>query len=178
MSASARVTIEPVIAEAPAKAKRRRHSITEKRQVVEESFDPRTSVARVARAHGINANQVFTWRRLYQRGQLGAGPCTAQSTELLPVKISDPPAAASTRPAVSPAAPPPVPAGTIQYRALQRAQKGIGPWGFQAATRRNRTSLASEGSLGRSTVGAKQSRRSRVALGRPKWTDRLCGGTP
>ena len=51
--------------------KRRRYSVAEKRQIVEESFEPGTSVARVARAHGVNANQVFTWRRLYQRGQLG-----------------------------------------------------------------------------------------------------------
>jgi transposase len=28
-------------------------------------------VARVARAHGVNANQVFHWRTLYRRGRLG-----------------------------------------------------------------------------------------------------------
>lgn len=105
--------IESVIPEAAAKPKRRRHSIAEKRQIVEESFDPRTSAARVARAHGINANLVFRWRRLYQRGQLGAGPHTAPSTELLPVKISDPPAASTTMstPASVPAL---APTGTIQ----------------------------------------------------------------
>ncbi len=113
MSASTRVTIEPVIAERPAKAKRRRHSIEEKRQIVEESFDPRTSVARVARAHGINANQVFTWRRLYQRGQLDAGSRTAQSTELLPVKIADPPAAHVAMPTTPGAV---APTGTIQLQ--------------------------------------------------------------
>ncbi len=48
-------------------------------------------MARVARAHGVNANQVFQWRRLYRRGLLGGvGPSTA---ELLPVKIADGPAA-------------------------------------------------------------------------------------
>ena len=31
---------------------------------------PGASVARVARAHGVNANQVFAWRRQYQRGLL------------------------------------------------------------------------------------------------------------
>lgn len=113
MSSSARVTIEPVIADAPAKPKRRRHSVTEKRQIVEESFDPGTSVARVARAHGINANLVFTWRRLYQRGQLGVGPRTAQSAELLPVKISEPLAASTTAPA-SASLPALAPTGTIQ----------------------------------------------------------------
>jgi transposase len=38
---------------------------------VEETLALGASVARVARAHGINANQVFHWRRLYQRGLLG-----------------------------------------------------------------------------------------------------------
>ncbi|SRR6266567_2502806 len=48
---------------------------------------PGSSVARVARAHGVNANQVFHWRRLYQRGLLGGkvqGP-----VGLLPVKVSE-----------------------------------------------------------------------------------------
>ena len=31
-----------------------------------------TSVARVARAHGVNAKQVFYWRKLYQKRRLGA----------------------------------------------------------------------------------------------------------
>ena len=44
------------------------------------------SVAEIARAHGVNANQVFKWRRLFEKGQLGdAGP-TARA--LLPVTIS------------------------------------------------------------------------------------------
>ena len=71
MSISARVTIEPAPAEAPKAPQRRQYSIAEKRRIVEESFQPGSSVARVARAHGINANQVFSWRRLYRRGRLG-----------------------------------------------------------------------------------------------------------
>ena len=89
MSTSARVTIEPALAIAPESLKRRKYSITEKRHIVEESFRPGASVARVARAHGVNANQVFSWRRLYQRGRLGASTGAAQPTELLPVAISD-----------------------------------------------------------------------------------------
>ena len=46
---------------------RQRRSIAEKRRIVEETLAPGASVARVARAHGINANQVFGWRRLYLR---------------------------------------------------------------------------------------------------------------
>ena len=58
-------------------AKRRRRSIAERRQVVEETLTAGASVARVARAHGVNANQVFHWRRLYQRiaGRGSAAGC-------------------------------------------------------------------------------------------------------
>ena len=47
-------------------APRQRRSIAEKRRIVEETLVEGAAVARVARAHGINANQVFGWRRLYQ----------------------------------------------------------------------------------------------------------------
>ena len=92
MSSSARVTIEPALAEPPKIPKRRRYSIAEKRRIVEESFQAGSSVARVARAHGINANQVFSWRRLYQRGRLGGNVRPAPAAELLPVTITNSPA--------------------------------------------------------------------------------------
>ena len=38
---------------------RRWRSVAEKRQIVELTFEPGASVALVARAHGVNANQVF-----------------------------------------------------------------------------------------------------------------------
>ncbi len=34
-------------------------------------------MARVARAHAVNANQVFQWRRQYRRGLLGPGNAEA-----------------------------------------------------------------------------------------------------
>jgi transposase-like protein len=40
--------------------KRRYRSKEERRQIAEESLQPGVSVAVLARAHGINANQVFT----------------------------------------------------------------------------------------------------------------------
>jgi len=58
---------------APTEAKRRQRSQELKRQLVEESLAPRASVARVARAHGVKANQVFAWRRQYRQGPLGSG---------------------------------------------------------------------------------------------------------
>ncbi len=110
MSSSARVTIEPAT-EASQAPKRRRYSIAEKRRIVEESFQPGSSVARVARAHGLNANQVFTWRRLYQCGRLGGNARQAPAAELLPVTISDSPVAPV--PAPNPSS---LPAGTIQLQ--------------------------------------------------------------
>ncbi|ADW67191.1 transposase [Granulicella tundricola] len=43
------------------------------------------SGARVARKYGINANQVFQWRRLQQDGLLG--PAAEDSAKLLPVSM-------------------------------------------------------------------------------------------
>jgi transposase len=50
--------------------RRRFRTVEEKRRIVEEALEPGASVARVARAHGVNANQLFGWRRLYLQGQL------------------------------------------------------------------------------------------------------------
>lgn len=50
--------------------KRRYRGVEEKRRIVEESLVEGASVARIARAHGVNANLVFNWRRLYQAGRL------------------------------------------------------------------------------------------------------------
>ena len=70
--------------------RRRRHSVEEKRRVVEETLEPGASVARVARAHGVNANQVFAWRRLYRQGLLEAAN---GKTGLLAVRVVEAPAA-------------------------------------------------------------------------------------
>jgi transposase len=65
---------------------RRRHSISEKRRIVEQTFVPGASVAQVALANGVNANQVFTWRRAFKRGEL-VEHC-GDSRALLPVVIA------------------------------------------------------------------------------------------
>lgn len=49
---------------------RRRRSAEERLQIVEESYVHGMSVARVARKYGINANQVFQWRRLQRHSSL------------------------------------------------------------------------------------------------------------
>jgi len=65
---------------------RRFRSVAEKRRIVELTLDPGASVALVARANGVNASQVFKWRRALERGEL-AEPAAA-STALLPVTLS------------------------------------------------------------------------------------------
>ena len=59
--------------------------MAEKRRIVQETLEPGASVAKVARAHGVNANQVFAWRRQYRQGLLGEGQETAN---LLPVHVT------------------------------------------------------------------------------------------
>src|SRR5882762_4264291 len=75
---------------------RRRRSVAEKRRIVEETLEPEASVARVARAQGVNANQVFQWRRQYRQGLLGEGD--AETVKLLPVHVSEALARKTNRP--------------------------------------------------------------------------------
>ncbi len=113
MSTAAPVSIEPRSAETREAPKRRRYSVAEKRRIVEESCQPGTSVARAARAHGVNANQVFSWRRLYQRGRLGGNMRATPPAELLAVTIADSPAAPVPMPTLAPSS---LPVGTIQLQ--------------------------------------------------------------
>lgn len=64
--------------------KRRYRDIAEKRQIVEEALLPGASVAQVARRHGVNANLLFNWRKLYLAGQL----CGRGTAKLLPVQVT------------------------------------------------------------------------------------------
>jgi transposase len=101
-------------------AQRQRRSIAEKRRIVEETLAPGASVARVARAHGVNANQVFGWRRLYLAGRLGE---QKPGIKLLPVRVSESkPAAVAIEPALPDIAQPP--RGTIHIE-LRQAQVRI-----------------------------------------------------
>lgn len=65
----------------------RQHSLEFKRALVALSLEPGVSVARIAREHGVNANQVFSWRRLYQQGRLGV-PALMRDDALLPVVLA------------------------------------------------------------------------------------------
>jgi transposase len=78
-------TSEQVALEISSHTKRRRRTVEEKRRIVEETLEAGASVARVARRHAVNANQVFYWRKKYREGRLGKG----RSSNLLPVAVSD-----------------------------------------------------------------------------------------
>src|ERR1700692_11947 len=69
MDSSSAVVIAATTAAAKCK-KRQLRSATEKLRIVEEASVPGASVALVARAHGVNANQVFAWRKLHLAGRL------------------------------------------------------------------------------------------------------------
>jgi transposase len=76
---------QTILDETPKREARRRRSVEEKRRIVEETLESGASVARVARRHAVNANQVFYWRKKYREGRLGKN----QSSKLLPVTLSD-----------------------------------------------------------------------------------------
>jgi transposase len=83
----------------PAAAKRQRWTIKQKRQIVEETLVPGASVAKVARSHGVNANQVFYWRKQHLAGRLGN---SSTALKLLPVAVEPSPSAAPVGPAERP----------------------------------------------------------------------------
>jgi transposase len=51
-----------------ARERRRTRSLDERKRIVEEAVAPGTSVAAVARRHGLNANLVFKWIRRSREG--------------------------------------------------------------------------------------------------------------
>jgi len=72
--------------QASARARRMRTN-EEKRIIVEETMIPGASVAAIARKHGVNANLLFGWCRLHQRGLLTQ---CREPVSLLPVRMTTP----------------------------------------------------------------------------------------
>ncbi|WP_368042126.1 IS66-like element accessory protein TnpA [Burkholderia metallica] len=100
--------------EIPSKRQTRRHPTEWKRTIVVLTFEPGASVARVARENGINANQVWAWRRLYAQGLLTD---EANPEAMMPIVVSEsslPP----TQPSTAIEAPPAtdMPSGSIQIQ--------------------------------------------------------------
>lgn len=71
---------------------RRRYSAAVKAQVVAECNGSGASVARVAMAHGINANVVHRWRQLARESK---SPVPAKTGEFMPVPPAMPPVTAA-----------------------------------------------------------------------------------
>ena len=94
--------------------KRRFRPLEEKRRIVEETLAEGASVARIAGAHGVNANLVFNWRRLYEAGRL-----SSNRAKLLPVKVTPESLLTTSSGASLPSSP-----GTIQIQ-LRHAQVSI-----------------------------------------------------
>ena len=106
MDTSEQTTLETI-----KQTRRRRRSLEEKRRIVEETLESGASVARVARRHAVNANQVFDWRRLYHAGRLvGSG-----AAKLLPVSVSESSSLPMTSPSSERSAPMALP-GTIHIK--------------------------------------------------------------
>ena len=69
-------------------APRHFRTVEEKIRIVTESRLPGASVAEVARRHGVNANQVFTWRLQQEQGVLGRRKRGRPAgVKLLPVQV-------------------------------------------------------------------------------------------
>ncbi len=105
---------------------RRYLSIAEKRQIVNLTLEPGASVALVARVHGLNANQVFKWRRAFERGELLDSSAT--SAALLPVTLAAPTETEIREPTAQQE---PAPSGSIHIefpgRAMLTVESGADP---------------------------------------------------
>ena len=92
------------------KDRRRKHGEALKQELVERSLRAGASVAAIAQEHGINANLLFNWRRLYLRGRDSSAPATPTPTPtLLPVTVQ-----ASAAVSVPKAWQPRTPSGVIE----------------------------------------------------------------
>ena len=60
---------------------RKRKTPQEKIAIIQQTMEPGMTVSHVARLHGINANQIFKWRRQYEDGSLTA---VASGEEVVP----------------------------------------------------------------------------------------------
>ena len=78
--------MERPIISAPGRRTYQKHSLERKRRIVEQTLGPGASVARIAREHGVNANQVFAWRKLYREGLLGV--VMKVGADLVPVTVA------------------------------------------------------------------------------------------
>lgn len=98
-------------------ATRRRYGADAKARVLAECDEPGASVAKVAMAHGINANVVHRWRQLARESKVAI---KSGSGEFVPVTL--------------PAQPDPTPPGAIQIQLRRGATAMTIVWPVSAAT--------------------------------------------
>ena len=77
--------------------RRRRWSLQDKLQIVEETLQPGVTVSEVARRHGLAPSVVFTWRRLAREGRLGDADPAFMPVEIAPVPVQTTPVGSSPR---------------------------------------------------------------------------------
>ena len=77
--------------------RRRRWSAQEKLQIVLQTLDRGVSVPVIARRHNLNANQLFSWRSQYRRGELTTEARSSDPVTLLPIRVES---SAAPEPAV------------------------------------------------------------------------------
>jgi transposase len=77
--------------------RRRRWSLQDKLQIVEETLQPGVTVTEVARRHGLAPSVVFTWRRLVREGRLGDTDPAFMPVAITPVPAQVPSAASPPR---------------------------------------------------------------------------------
>ncbi len=76
----------------PGRKRRVFRRVEEKLRIVKLTLEPGASVASIALTNGVNANQVFRWKRQYERGELRPRRSKSGSA-LVPVTIAREPEA-------------------------------------------------------------------------------------
>ena len=110
----------------PVAPKRHYRSLEEKQRIVGAALAEGASVARVARAHGVNANLVFNWCRLYRAGRLRR----RHEAKLLPVRVTGESCTSPEASRTEPGGLPVCSAGTIHIQlehAQVRVESGANP---------------------------------------------------
>ncbi|KYZ86080.1 hypothetical protein A3Q32_18835 [Alcanivorax sp. KX64203] len=72
------------------------HPLAFKRQIVEASFASGKSVAALALEHGLNANQVWAWRKLHKEGRLSEQPSSLLAVDVMTAAAVPPADATAT----------------------------------------------------------------------------------
>jgi transposase len=107
----------------PGRKRRIFRRVEEKLRIVRQTLEPGASVASIALTNGVNANQVFRWKRQYERGELKP-KSSKRASALVPVTIAAEPEVAKT-PATLDSMPSPQCTGSVTIEFPGRALLSI-----------------------------------------------------